>query len=60
MSADAKLVVHDFWNRHYYRVIMLYFKCIARSETLGVFQRRQRIWDWPLSLMLKMYKTDWR
>jgi hypothetical protein len=42
-SSDALIVVHDFWNRPEYHVVLPFLEWKETSQTLGVFQRRREI-----------------
>lgn len=39
------IIVHDFWNRPEYHVILRYLICTDRVDTLGVFKAAQTV-DW--------------
>ena len=43
MRSDAKLVVHDFWNCEQYQVILPFFECVDRTDTLAVFRRKEEL-----------------
>ncbi len=40
---DTLIVVHDFWNRSHYHVVLPFLELKQSCGTLGVFQRRREI-----------------
>ena len=42
-STDALIVVHDFWDRPEYHVVLPFLEWEETSQTLGVFRRRRQI-----------------
>jgi len=51
---DTKIIIHDFWNRDQYHVLLKYLTCIEKCETLGVFNAKPDI-DWK-SLALQTFE----
>ena len=35
--ADTKILIHDFWNRPGYHVLLQYLEVFNQADTLGVF-----------------------
>jgi hypothetical protein len=42
-NRDQTIVVHDFWNRPKYEVLLQYLNCACRVDTLAVFFVKARI-----------------
>jgi hypothetical protein len=42
-TRNMTIVIHDFWNRSRYHVLMKYLNCACRADTLGVFFPRDQI-----------------
>lgn len=44
-APETPIVIHDFWDRPQYHVVLKYLDCIEQADTIGVFRRKQDI-DW--------------
>jgi len=42
-TQDMTVMVHDFWNRPKYEVLLKYFNCACRADTLAVFFPKARV-----------------
>lgn len=42
-SEDLTIVVHDFWTRPGYHVLLKYLNCACRADSLGVFFVKRRV-----------------
>jgi hypothetical protein len=40
---DCKIIIHDFWNRPKYHIVLNFLKTKARADTLGLFSKRENI-----------------
>jgi hypothetical protein len=40
---DETIVIHDFWNRPGYQVLLKYLNCASRTGTLGIFFPKKNI-----------------
>lgn len=59
-NENLVILIHDFWNRPAYYVLLKYIREIAVADTLGVFKLRD---DWNLDYIKKdydIYKFDCR
>ncbi|MFC1969810.1 hypothetical protein ACFLVV_01160 [Chloroflexota bacterium] len=34
---NLKILIHDFWNREHYHVVLKYLETVDRSDTIGLF-----------------------
>lgn len=39
-APDTKIVIHDFWDRPQYHVVLRYLETLERTDTLGVFRAK--------------------
>ena len=53
---DALIVVHDFWDRPHYHVVLPFLDLKKSSGTLGVFQRRHSIDKGCVESLIEEYK----
>jgi len=53
---DALIMVHDFWNRPHYHVVLPFLDLKKSSGTLGVFQRRHHIDKDCVESLIEEYK----
>jgi len=44
-AAGTTIVIHDFWSRAHYRVVLSHLDCVERVDDLGVFRARADL-DW--------------
>lgn len=40
-SPDTRIVIHDFWNRPQYHLVLKYLDVLGRVETLGIFRAKR-------------------
>lgn len=52
----CKILIHDFWNRPQYHVVLNYLDTIEQADTLGVFIKRKSINLKRLKSELEKYK----
>jgi tetratricopeptide (TPR) repeat protein len=45
LDSQSVIVIHDFWDRPFYHVVLPYLVCIDRVDNIGVFRSRDDI-DW--------------
>lgn len=57
---DKTIMIHDFWNRDYYHVILRYVDVIAKVETLGVFKVKETLNIIEVKKHYDHYKFDIR
>lgn len=54
-SDDVKIMIHDFWNRPQYHVLLNYLDTLDKVETLGVFKKKVDINYDEISELYKKY-----
>jgi protein O-GlcNAc transferase len=54
--SDATIVVHDFWNRPQYHVVLPFLDWKQSCGTLGVFQRRSKIDSDLVETLIEKYQ----
>ncbi len=37
LQQDTTIIIHDFWSRDYYHIILKYLTCIATTDDLAIF-----------------------
>jgi hypothetical protein len=42
-NASLKILIHDFWNRAQYHIVLKYLIAVSRADTLGVFEIKKDI-----------------
>jgi hypothetical protein len=57
-SLDMTIVVHDFWNRPKYAVLLDYLNCACRADSLAVFFPKSTINPVSLRKDLARYATS--
>jgi hypothetical protein len=50
------IIIHDFWNRPEYHIVLRYLETLDRVDTLGVFRKKRNIDSKQLQLLLKTYQ----
>jgi len=53
---DALIVVHDFWNRPHYHVVLPFLDWKQSRGTLGVFEIRRKIDKGCVESLIEKYK----
>lgn len=53
-----KILIHDFWNRPHYHVVLKYLDVIDRADTLGVFTVKDNINFYELQKEYEEYKFN--
>ncbi|MGI0439399.1 hypothetical protein ACRE1S_02540 [Helicobacter himalayensis] len=41
-KSDVLIIIHDFWEREYYHIVLDFLECIDRVETLGIFRIKKQ------------------
>lgn len=54
------IIIHDFWNREYYHIVMQYLRVINKVETLGVFSIKEDLNITEVKQNYEKYKFDAR
>lgn len=60
VNKDANIIIHDFFNRDYYHILLKYLDCINKVDTLGVFKIKDNIDKNDIIKLLEEYKYDLR
>ncbi len=55
-SAGVIIIIHDFWNRKHYHVVLKYLDTIEKTHTLGVFKIKQNINIDEIKCLYEEYK----
>lgn len=42
-NSNMKILIHDFWNRPHYHIVLKYLHTVNRADTLGVFSVKKNI-----------------
>ena len=58
---NAIIIIHDFWNRECYHIVLDFLEFVDRVETLGVFKPKNRFDKARMKNLLKEYEfvVDW-
>ncbi|MDB2407712.1 hypothetical protein N9W17_04205 [Jannaschia sp.] len=57
---ETIIVIHDFWKRDCYHVILKHLKTVARCDQLGIFKAKDKV-DWrQLAIDLSHHSVDYR
>jgi hypothetical protein len=56
--ADAKIVIHDFWNRPFYHGILEFVDCVDRVDTMGVFRIKPTLNHVHLEAMIVAHSNN--
>lgn len=55
-NEDCRILIHDFWNRNHYHVVLNYLDVINSVGSLGVFRKRKNYSDTELKDLIDQYK----
>jgi len=53
---NCKIIIHDFWNRPDYHVVLPFLEIQAKADTLGLFVKKDHIDQGKVKAMLKKYQ----
>lgn len=42
-NKDLQILIHDFWDRPHYHIVLKYLDAVVRADTLGVFEVKKGI-----------------
>ena len=60
LNKNVIIIIHDFFDRNYYHVLLNYLECINRADTLGVFKIKENIDYNEIKELIKQYQYDLR
>ena len=60
INRNATIIIHDFFNREYYHVLLKYLDCVNQVDTLGIFKIKNDINDDDIIELIKEYQYDLR
>jgi hypothetical protein len=60
LNRQLKIIIHDFWNRPIYFILLKYLYEINRADTLGVFRIRENTNLQLVCADYEQYKYDYR
>lgn len=50
------IIIHDFWNRPEYHIVLKYLAIKDRIDTLGIFYKKQNINQKEVQILIKKYQ----
>lgn len=53
---DCNIMIHDFWNRPEYHIVLKYLRIKDKVDTLGVFSKKQEYDPNKLQSLIKTYQ----
>lgn len=60
LNKNVIIIIHDFFDRDYYHVLLNYLECINQADTLGVFKIKENIDYNKIKELIKKYQYDLR
>lgn len=60
LNKNAVIIIHDFFDRDYYHVLLNYLEVINKADTLGVFKIKENINYDEIKELIKQYQYDLR
>ena len=60
LNKNVVIIIHDFFDRDYYHVLLNYLECINQADTLGVFKIKENIDYNEIKELIKKYQYDLR
>ena len=55
-NKDAKIIIHDFWDRAYYHIVLEFLEVVERVDTLGIFRIKLDIDKKSVESILREYE----
>ena len=55
-NANAKIIIHDFWDRAYYHIVLDFLEVVDRADTLAVFTIKPNIDKKRVESLLRKYE----
>lgn len=55
-NENCRILIHDFWNRNHYHVVLNYLDVICSVDSLGIFRKREHCNDAELKNLIDQYK----
>lgn len=53
---DCKIMIHDFWNRPYYHIVLPFLETREKADTLGIFAKKERIDRHQVKSLIEKYQ----
>jgi len=53
---DCKIIIHDFWNRSDYKIVLPFLETKAKADTLGLFEKKEGIDRDKIKAMIEKYQ----
>ena len=60
LNKNAVIIIHDFFDRDYYHILLNYLEVINKADTLGVFKIKENINYDEIKELIKQYQYDLR
>ena len=55
-NKDAKIIIHDFWNREYYHIVLDFLEVVERVDSLAIFCIKPNINKKRVESLLREYE----
>lgn len=55
-NTNAKIIIHDFWDRAYYHIVLDFLEVVDRVDTLAVFKIKSKIDKKRVESLLREYE----
>jgi len=53
---SCKIIMHDFWNRPYYNVVLKYLNVTHQVDTMGIFSKKEKVDRAEIQKMILEYQ----
>ena len=53
---NATIIIHDFWNRSFYHIILNYFDVVAKADTLAVLKKKATVDIEEIQILIAQYQ----
>ncbi|MCZ9877131.1 hypothetical protein OFP88_13935 [Brachyspira hyodysenteriae] len=57
-NKNIKIIIHDFFNREEYHILLNYLDTIEKSNSLGVFKIKENINTDEINKLIEKYKYN--
>lgn len=57
-NKNTKIIIHDFFNREEYHIVLNYLDIIEKADTLGIFKLKENINKDEISKLIEQYKYN--
>lgn len=60
VNKNTKIIIHDFFNREHYHILLKYLECLDKIDSLGIFKIKDNINKNDIIKLIDEYKYDLR